>query len=142
MALLDEIAAKLVALGVGSITAPITIFLGSMPASPDACCAIYETGGIAPEMGFGSAGIRYETPAVQLLFRGAAFDYVTPRGLAQTAYEGLSAVEAATLSAGIGETSAFYHWIHPMQAPFSLGPDENQRHRIAFNVLCEKERSA
>lgn len=140
MAMLNEIAAKLAALGVGVVGT--TIFIGAMPETPAACCALYEYGGQAPEMGFGTPGIAFETPAVQVVFRGEANDYAGPRALAETAYRGLTAVETATLSAGAGGTSAFYHWIHAQQAPFLLRRDDSQRVYIAVNFYAEKELSA
>lgn len=137
MAFLDEIAAKLAALGCGTVGT--TIHKGMMPETPDACVAVYEYGGVAPEFGFDTAGIRYETPAVQVVCRGVAHDYTTPRATAQTAYTGLAAVEATTLSGG--GTSALYLTIHPQQSPFLMQRDDNNRVYIAFNCLCEKELS-
>lgn len=139
MAVLNEIAAKLAALGIGTVGS--TIHIGMMPETPDACVAVYETGGIAPDYGIGTAGIKYETPAVQIVCRGVAYDYATPRANAATAYNGLASVEATTLSV-TGGTSAFYHWIHPQQAPFVMQRDSNNRVYIVFNVLCQKELSA
>ncbi len=138
MALLNEIAAKLAALGLGTVGT--SIHIGMMPETPDVCCAVYEYGGQPPEFGFGTAGISYESPAVQVVFRGLPGDYATPRASAATAYNGLASVEATTLTGG--GTSAFYHTVHPQQAPFSLGPDANQRVRIAFNCIAEKELSS
>lgn len=146
MAVLNEIAAKIAALGLGTVGT--NIFWGSMPETPDECCAVYEYGGSPPEMGFGTAGIHFETPAVQVVFRGpvpgpgVATSYSGPRAKAETAYRGLAAVEVATLSAGAGGTSALYHWIHPQQAPFLMRRDEQDRVYIAFNCLCQKEPSA
>ena len=139
MALLDEVAAKLQTLSVGTIG--VDLFKGTMPETPDACTAVFEYGGVAPTMGFGSAGIFYESPSVQIVCRGVKDDYSTPRSLAETAYEGLASVEASTLSVS-GGTSAFYHWIHPNQPPFQMQRDVNGRVYIAFNCLVEKELSA
>lgn len=139
MAFLNEIATKLEGLGVGTVGS--TIHVGVMPETPDACTAIYEYGGLGPDYQFGTAGINWETPAVQVVCRGTAYDYATPRANAKLAYEGLSAVEATTLSS-TGGTSAFYHWIHPQQAPFLMNRDANNRVYIAFNALAEKELSS
>ena len=139
MAVLNEIAAKLQSLSLGTIGS--TIHIGVMPETPDACCAVYEYGGLAPDFKIGTSGIYFETPAVQVVFRGVAFDYSTPRSNAATAYNGLASVEVATISS-TGGTSALYHWIHPEQAPFLMQRDANNRVYIAFNVLCQKELSA
>lgn len=134
MSVLNEIAAHLATLGVGVVGT--SLFIGTLPDSPVVCGAVYEYGGLASEMGFGAAGVKYETPAVQVVFRGDPEDYAGPRAKAETAYRGLAAVEAELLGA------TFYHWIHPQQPPFLLKRDENERVLIAFNVLCEKELSA
>lgn len=144
MSLLHEVAAKLVAVGLGSLTStPPTIYRGALPATkPNACCALYEYGGMAPEKGFGTAGVHFENPAFQVVFRGEPDDYDGPRAKAETAYLELAKVEAQTLSAGAGGTSAFYHEITPQQAPFHLKRDESRRHHFAINFLAEKEPSA
>ena len=144
--ILNEIAAKLAALGLGVVGT--SIFMGTMPATPEECCAVYEYGGEPPEFSFGTAAIRHETAAVQVVFRGpkpaagVTTTYSGPRAKAEAAYQGLAAVQVETLSAGAGGTSAFYHWIHPRQAPFLLRRDELERVLIAVNFLCEKEPSA
>lgn len=131
MALLDEIATKLAALGCGTVGT--TIYKGAMPATPDACCTIYETPGLAPEYSFGEAAPTQETPGIQVVFRGAPDDYATPRALAQTAFDGLSAVMVESLS------GTAYHWIQPTGSPFLFRRDENRRPYIAINFLAERE---
>lgn len=135
MAVLNEIAAHLASLGVGTVGT--TIFIGVMPETPDACTSIYEYGGLAPDFSLGVDGIDTETPAVQVVCRGVKDDYATPRATATLAYEGLSKVEAETITT-TGGTSAFYHWIHPEQSPFLMQRDANGRVYIACNYLCEK----
>lgn len=143
MSVVTEIAAKLSAFSLGTLGS--TLFYGSMPPSPDECCAIYEYGGLAPVHGFGTPGIDFETPAIQVVFRGlqpkagVTTAYTGPRAKAEAAYLGLSAVEAETLTGG---TSAFYHTIHAQQAPLLIGRDESMRYLIGVNFLCEKDPSA
>lgn len=134
MALLDEIAAQLQVLGCGTVGT--TIFTGYLPPAPDVCCVIYETGGQAPEFRLGSAAIYYETPGIQVVFRGEPDDYAAARALAETAYRGLAQVEATTLS------GTFYHGIAPTQAPVMYMRDGLRRPLISVNFLCEKELSA
>lgn len=145
MAVIHEIAAKLATLsGLGAVGT--TIFPGYMPASPDECCAVYEYGGAAPTFGFGSPGLHFEAPAVQVVFRGprpgpgVTTAYSAPRTKAETAYRGLSAVEVTTLTGG--GTSALYHYIRPQQAPLMISHDDEKRVLIGVNFLCEKEPSA
>lgn len=140
----NEIAAKLQALSLGTVGT--SIFVGYMPASPDECCAVYEYGGTAPTFGFGSPGVHFEQPAVQVVFRGpkpgpgVTTSYSNPRTKAEAAYRGLSAVEVATLTGG--GTSALYHMIRPQQAPVMIGHDDDKRVLMAVNFLCEKEPSS
>jgi hypothetical protein len=134
MSVLNELAAKLAALGVGTVGTDI--FLGAMPEDVAACCALYEYGGTAPEFAFGAPGIAFENNAVQVVFRGTPHDYAGPRAKAETAYRGLAAVEVTALS------GTLYHWIHPMQAPFLLRRDDSERVLIATNYAIQKELSA
>jgi hypothetical protein len=131
---LDEIA-TFVATACG-LTVGTTVFKGSMPATPDAACCVYEYPGLAPDFVFGSASISTEYPRVQILFRGTRDDYESPRDLAETAYQAIAAVANQSLS------STRYVNIEPLQAPFGLGPDGNGRHRIAFNCQLSKAVSA
>lgn len=134
MSVLNEIAAHLVAQGLGVLGTDL--FIGKLPNDPDACGVVYETGGLAPEMGFGAAGVKHETPAIQVVFRGAPGDYAGPRAKAESAYRALAAVEAQALS------GTFFHFVHPQQSPFLLNRDQAERVLLAFNALCEKEPSA
>jgi hypothetical protein len=135
MSVLTELAAKLAAVGLGTVDVDIFAF-GEMPEDPDVCISLSPGGGIAPVMQMGSVGIGYETPSVQVVVRGAAYDSSGPYDRAMTAYRELAKVEATTLTGG--GTSAFYHWIHPAQPPFLLRKDNTPRVYFAFNVLCEK----
>jgi len=134
VSVIEEVAAFLAAAGLGQVKADI--FIGKLPNDPPACCAIYEYGGIAPEGQFGAPGIRHETPAIQVVFRGAAHDYAGPRVKAAAAFDALTKVETQSLS------GTFYHWIHAQQSPFFLQRDDAERTLIACNFLCEKEPSA
>jgi hypothetical protein len=142
VSVIHEIAAKLAVLGLGTVGT--TIFAGRMPNDPDECCAVYEYGGAAPTFGFGTPGLHFEEPAVQVAFRGprpgpgVTTGYTGPRTKAEAAYRGLATVEVETLSGGSGSTSALYHYIRPQQAPLSIGEDEQKRVLIVVNFLCEK----
>jgi hypothetical protein len=133
MPVLNEIAAKLEAVGLGTQT--VDIFVGRLEAEPDVQIAVATYGGLAPEFGFGTAGVKYETPAVQIRVRGVEQDLLGPMARAKTAHDELAKVEATALS------GVFYHWIHPQQPPFELERDQKGRVIVAFNCLCEKEPS-
>lgn len=134
MALLDELASYIEAEGHGTVGTDI--FKSFMPATPDACVAVYETGGSSPDLGFGSTTVRFENPSVQILARGAAEDYTGPRTKAQSVWDSLVAVQAPQQLSGTS-----YNLIIPLQSPFPIGPDENKRQLISANFLIEKSPS-
>ena len=131
MAFLEEIRTQIIAILGGT---PL-VTCGELSRSTDVCTTVYETGGGGADLGLGVDGIQYEYPAIQVVCRGAAKDYATPRATAQLIYKGLPKIQAESLS------GVYYHWIRPMQAPFVLRRDENERVLIAVNFLCEKEPS-
>lgn len=138
MSILAEVGAYLVAQGLGEIN--VSLFLGTMP--PDqgdeaVITSVREYPGLEGVMGFGTPDIKEETPAIQLVFRGKPHDYAGPRAKAEQVYQALARVQAEQLS------GTFIHWIHPRQPPSDiLGRDDNERVRISFNCLVEKEPSA
>lgn len=132
MSALAEVAAYVATLSLGS-PAP-TVVKGQLPDAPASCIAVLEYGGPPPDLGFGVAGIQYEYPALQLLFRGEPNDYASPRALAETVYQELAKVQAES----IGSPPVYYHFVKPQQAPFLLERDGQQRCVIAFNVVAEK----
>jgi hypothetical protein len=131
---LDEIAAFLQDQGLGVVQ--VDLFTGTLPNDPPVCGSVQEYPAVPPEFGFGFAGVNFETPGVQVLFRGEPHDYAGPRAKAEAAYRALSAVSAQPLS------GTFYHHIHPQHSPFPLGRDDDQRVMIVCSYLCEKEPSA
>ena len=129
-----ELVTYLISKGVGTVLGT-DIFVGSLPATPDACVCLYEAGGLASEHGFSVDGVDKETPTVQILCRGVAHDWSTPRALAETAYRALAEIQATTLS------GVFYEMVTPIQPPFKLKQDENDRFHIVFHVRARKNPS-
>jgi len=131
MSALTELKTKLDLLGtLGTLT------IGIMPASPDALGCLQEYGGQSPEKGFGVTGIKYEKPAVQLLFRGAPYDYAGPRAKAEIAFQALAAVQPGALCTGV---TTEYLTIDPQQSPHPVAPmDSNNRHYIGVNFYIKK----
>ena len=129
MSAATEVKARLVALG----SLP-TITIGYMPDNGDiAIGTIYEYSGAPAERGFGVVGVKYEHPALQIVFRGAPHDYDGPRAHAEIAYRNLAEVQATTLS------GTEYLQIDPQQTPFKIRPtDENKRHYLGFNAYIHK----
>ena len=130
----SEIADYLVANGVGTAVGT-DVFRGFMPPLPDVCVGVYETGGSAPENGFGTTGLLHEFPNVQIIVRGAPKDYATPRATADVAWRKLAEIQGTTLG------STKYLIVLPLQSPAPLSKDARLRWLIAFNARCEKELS-
>lgn len=131
MSLGEEIADKLAILGLGVVGT--SIFIGMMPDHPDELIAVMETGGSAPTFGFSTPGLKFETPNVQVIVRGERGDYSAPRDTIQTAFRGLATVQGQYLG------PSYYHMIRPIQSPFMLHRDQNERPVFIFNATCEKE---
>ena len=133
---LEEVVAFLAAEGLG--TAGTDLFTSRMPDTPDACGCVYAEGGVPPDPGFGSSALRFESPAIVVVFRGAALDYDTPMANSKTALASLTSVEAPTTLTG-----TIYNWIHALHSPFPLDkPDEKQRPSVTCTYLTEKELTA
>ncbi len=133
--LLPEVAAFLAAEGLGTVETDL--FWAEMPATPDACGTVYESGGSGPEMGLGSSAVAFENPAVQIVFRGAPNDYSGPRAKAQAALVAMVGISVEQVLTGTK-----YLIVRALQQPFPMGgKDENKRWRIVCNYLIEKEPS-
>lgn len=112
-----------------------TLLIGGLPPSPDVIGAIHEYAGPPPEGQFGVVGIGFETPAIQIIFRGEPDDYETPMNRARIAWAHLAGLQPGELTVG----SVEYLMFKPQQSPFSLGKDENRRYEIACNYYVMKE---
>ena len=134
MATLDDVATFLQSASVGTVGA--TIFKGQAPAAPDAVVTLYEYGGAPPEHVGGQTAIAVEYPRIQVTVRGEPNDYAAPRALAETAYRALAAASNRLLG------TTFYGALSPLQAPFLLRKDENDRVIVAFNIEIMKELTA
>ncbi len=111
------------------------IRVGFLDTTPNSLAAIYEYGGFKADGRFGVAGIGYERPTIQIVFRGEPNDYANPAWKARRAYLALAAVQPGVLYAG----STVYQMIEPMQPPFSMGRDANLRFMITCNYMITKE---
>ncbi len=112
------------------------LFKGKVPEIADVCMILFATGGRASLVGFGvTTGVKYERPGLAVWTRGTAGDYDTPRDSAHTARQELTKVQAMSLS------GTLYHMIIPLQSPFILERDKNDRVVMAFNCAVEKEPS-
>ena len=120
-----------------TLTKATDLFEGIMPPSPDACLSINDFPGAASTLGFGvTTGVQLENPGLQVLTRGEAGDYDTPRNQAHNARQALAKVQGMTLS------GTDYELIIPQQSPFILDrDDDDERIVFAFNCRVRKEPS-
>jgi len=135
MPFLDEIAAKLVAAGVGALSS--NIFLGSgaiIPPGGGPYLTVVETGGMAPLRVHNVPGPHVQRPTAQVMARGAS--YSATRAMVKAAYDALDGTWNATLS------GTFYQKIAARQEPTDIGLEEGTARRmIAFNIEAEKSPS-
>lgn len=134
MPVLDEIAARLVAQGVG--TTGSNIFLGSkavIPTGAGPYLSLIETGGLSPTRVHNIAGASTTRPTVQVLVR--ATSYPAARSMAKAAYDALDGVWNTTLS------GTFYQKITARQEPTDIGLDGSGRVMVVFNVDAQKSPS-
>jgi len=132
MAFLDDIAAKLVADGVGVVGT--TIFLSSkavIPAGAGPYITLMETGGIAPTRVQNQRQAATVRPSVQVVTR--ATSYQTARTKARQAYDSLDGLFNTTVN------GTFYLKITARNEPGDTGLDESGRPRVTFNLDAEKK---
>ena len=110
------------------------IFLGKMPATPDACVTIYEYEGMAPKESFGGNPYDIDMPRIQVMVRGARDDYPTARDKAKTIRDLLSDLTDVTIS------STKILRVASLGAFIPLGLDDKDRPRIAVNFQAYVER--
>ena len=131
---LDDLATRIATTISGTVGT--NIFKSTMPTTPDAVVALYETGGLSPIKRLGTKGIDWERPAVQVVVRGAPGDYQTARTTSQTIFEDVASIETEDLS------STRYYMSDPLQEPFGLTVDDQDRPTVAFNVILTKDKNA
>ncbi len=120
-----------------SLTKATNLFEGTQPPAPNVCVSLLDYEGGPSFLGFGvTDGLRGESPRLAVWCRGEPRDYDGPRNQCHTIRQNLAQVQAATLS------NTFYHLIIPMQSPFLLERDKNERITMACNfIITEKEPS-
>jgi hypothetical protein len=113
-----------------TLTIGTNLFLAKMPDTPDFCVAVYEYQGQAPMETFGSAGFSIDKPSIQVVVRATRDDYPTARNLAQ---------DLRILLASVRDTSINGLRVVRLASNgsvLSLGTDDLDRPRIAFNLDC------
>ena len=107
-----------------------SLFLGTLPESPDACVAVYENSGSSPTFTMGAGGIRIDYPMIQIICRAGREDYPTARDKADTIRILLASVVETTVSGVI------IMRIEPMGSVNQLGVDPKYRPLISVNFRC------
>ena len=106
---------------------------GEMPDKPDKMVTLQMYPGNAPMLGFGQAGLQYESPGLQMAVRGETTDYDGPMAVIDILYADLVTVQGEYLS------GTRYQIIRANQQPFLLARDGKQRCVWAVNFICEKD---
>lgn len=134
---LDEIAAKLVAAGIGVLGT--TLFKSSaakLPAGNGPYITITETGGVSPgaqNRVHNESRMHVQNAGAQVSIR--ALSYVEARQKAKDAHAALDGTWNASLS------GVFYQQITARQQPTDIGFDEAGRVVVVFNIDAVKEPS-
>ena len=106
------------------------IFLSNMPASPDACVALYEYAGNARERSFG--GDVLESPGLQVRVRNTT--YSAARTKIESVIAALDGVNNTTVN------NKRYLSVLVQQSPTPMGSDQNGRKEFTVNFIVQKER--
>jgi hypothetical protein len=115
-----------------------TLFLGGLPVDApnittvDAITALVETPGFPAEYVHDVALPSREQPVVQILTRGAPYDYATARTWAQDIWVALGSIRNQALS------GTFYLGVQPIQSVFKLRDDDFARPIMAAQFRCDK----
>ena len=134
MPFLDELAARLVAQGVGVLGSNITLgSKGIIPEGDGPYISLIETGGTEPTRVHNEASAHTQRPTAQVLVR--AKSYSVARTKAKAAYAALDGVFNTTLS------GTYYQSLVARQEPTDIGLDAEARPMIVFNVEAEKSPS-
>ncbi|MEN6605910.1 MAG: minor capsid protein [Bryobacteraceae bacterium] len=133
---LTEIATYLASLGIGTLQ--VDLFTHFMPPAPDFCITVYAYGGrTSPDVWkMGESHVQREYPRIHVEVRGVAEDADTPEAKIKDIYRLLS-MTAPTLLSGTQ-----YWTITPLQPPFPVKKDDNQRYIFACNFEIFKEVTA
>ena len=107
-----------------------TIFLGTLPETPDACVAVYENAGSSPTFTMGTGGIQIDYPMLQIICRAGREDYPTARDAVEEIRNLLARVTDVTIS-GVHVLR-----IEPMGSVNPLGVDPKQRPLLSVNFRC------
>jgi Bacteriophage minor capsid protein len=133
---LDDLGAYLQAEGLGTLGTDL--FLGTMPldapnvVTQDAVTSLEETPGFPAQYVHTPPGVSVEHPVIQILVRGAPYDYAGARSHAQDIFLALGKISNQTLS------GTYYFWCLPLQSVFRLRQDDFARPIMTAQFRCAK----
>ena len=139
MSLLDDLAARLVAQGYGTLG--VDLFMSSaavIPSGAGPYTTLSETGGVAPTRVQNQTGAKTQRPTVQVLVRAGRIvnvqeAYPAARTKSWAAYQALDGVYNVTIN------GVFYLSIVARQEPTDMGLDATgTRVQVVFNIEIEK----
>lgn len=134
MAVLDDVLRLLQDNAVGTIATDL--FADFMPDSPDALIAAFSVGGSPPDFAGGPTGApAIRNPTVTLWARAAERDPVAAQAKAEAAYQAMVGVVNQILQ----PSAERYLRIEPLQEPFLLKLDEQERPIVACNYEVMKQ---
>jgi Bacteriophage minor capsid protein len=136
VSVLEELGTYLQTAGLGTMAS--TLFLGALPedapgvSTPDLIAALVEIPGFPPEYTHDILGPSREFPMIQLLVRGAPYDYATPREWAQALLMALGSIRNQALS------GTFYLGAMPWHTVYKLRDDDYARPIMSAQVRMDK----
>lgn len=107
-----------------------TLFLGTLPESPNACVAVFESAGSPSAFTMGTGGIVFDYPLIQVMCRAEREDYPTARDKAENIRNTLASILESTIS------SVHIMRIEPMGGVNPLGVDGKYRPLVSVNFRC------
>ena len=126
----DELGQYLGATVVGLVLGQ-NLFVGRIPSQPDACTAVYESGGAQPLLVLTGPGrtpeIKIDQPTFQLRVRDIKYDDAMTTMWA--CFKALQGVTEQYLIVG----GAAWKLLYALQSPVNLGRDDLQRHEFSVN---------
>jgi len=126
--LTDEIKARLAAQSL--VNSGFTVFRNVMPDTPHQVIAIFEYGGMAPELFF--SGSTLEQPSIQFRVRGNPNDHDAPRAQIDDIFQ------AVTNWGGFTQSGTVYLGLQAIQSPFLMNRDANERLEFCVNFKVLK----
>jgi len=124
--IIDDIANYIIDNGI-SLVLGTNFFKGYLPDDPDACVAIFDTGGAEPDKDLPTGD-----PTFQILVRGSS--YATAHALMQSIATLLHQKRNLTIE------STYYYFIYLMGEPGSIGRDSKNRDEFSVNFHCKIRR--